>query len=46
MFLSDRSALAELRSARICTSDFEILQTIGRGHFGEVHVRNINYKKY
>ncbi|XP_045516259.1 citron Rho-interacting kinase-like isoform X2 [Pieris brassicae] len=33
-----RSALADLRSARVCVSDFEILQTIGRGHFGEVHM--------
>ncbi|CAG4932824.1 unnamed protein product [Colias eurytheme] len=33
-----RSALAELRSVRISISDFEILQTIGRGHFGEVHM--------
>ncbi|CAK1541618.1 unnamed protein product [Leptosia nina] len=33
-----RSALAELRSARVCLSDFEVLQTIGRGHFGEVHM--------
>ncbi|VVC88786.1 unnamed protein product [Leptidea sinapis] len=32
-----RSALAELRSARVSLSDFEVLQTIGRGHFGEVH---------
>ncbi|CAG5044216.1 unnamed protein product [Parnassius apollo] len=33
-----RSTLAELRCARVCYSDFEILQTIGRGHFGEVHM--------
>ncbi|XP_038215330.1 citron Rho-interacting kinase-like isoform X2 [Zerene cesonia] len=33
-----RSALAELRSVRISISDFEILQTIGRGQFGEVHM--------
>ncbi|XP_050677652.1 citron rho-interacting kinase-like [Leptidea sinapis] len=33
-----RSALAELRSARVSLSDFEVLQTIGRGHFGEVHM--------
>ncbi|XP_028176042.1 citron Rho-interacting kinase-like [Ostrinia furnacalis] len=33
-----RSTLAELRRTRVCLSDFEILQTIGRGHFGEVHM--------
>ncbi|KAL4711782.1 hypothetical protein ACJJTC_005951 [Scirpophaga incertulas] len=33
-----RSTLAELRRTRVCFSDFEILQTIGRGHFGEVHM--------
>ncbi|KAJ8712973.1 hypothetical protein PYW08_008277 [Mythimna loreyi] len=33
-----RSTLAELRRTRVCISDFEMLQTIGRGHFGEVHM--------
>ncbi|XP_026314299.1 citron Rho-interacting kinase isoform X2 [Hyposmocoma kahamanoa] len=33
-----RSTLAELRRTRVCYSDFEVLQTIGRGHFGEVHM--------
>ncbi|RVE50300.1 hypothetical protein evm_005135 [Chilo suppressalis] len=33
-----RSTLAELRRTRVCYSDFDILQTIGRGHFGEVHL--------
>ncbi|XP_072934442.1 uncharacterized protein [Epargyreus clarus] len=33
-----RSTLAELRRARVCLSDFEFVQTIGRGHFGEVHM--------
>lgn len=39
----DRSTLAELRRTRVCLSDFEVLQTIGRGHFGEVHV-SIKYE--
>lgn len=34
----DRSTLADLRRTRVCFSDFEVLQTIGRGYFGEVHV--------
>nr|XP_049699282.1 citron rho-interacting kinase isoform X1 [Helicoverpa armigera] len=33
-----RSTLAELRRTRVCISDFEMIQTIGRGHFGEVHM--------
>ncbi|KAG6446840.1 citron rho-interacting kinase isoform X2 [Manduca sexta] len=33
-----RSTLAELRRTRVCYSDFEVLQTIGRGYFGEVHM--------
>ncbi|XP_013167910.1 PREDICTED: citron Rho-interacting kinase isoform X1 [Papilio xuthus] len=33
-----RSSLADLRRARVCHSDFELLQVIGRGHFGEVHM--------
>lgn len=33
-----RSTLAELRRTRVCISDFDMLQTIGRGHFGEVHM--------
>ncbi|KAI5634055.1 protein kinase domain-containing protein [Phthorimaea operculella] len=33
-----RSTLAELRRTRVCLSDFDIVQTIGRGHFGEVHM--------
>ncbi|CAH2052087.1 unnamed protein product, partial [Iphiclides podalirius] len=33
-----RSTLAELRRARVCYSDFELIQVIGRGHFGEVHM--------
>ncbi|XP_049879050.1 citron Rho-interacting kinase isoform X2 [Pectinophora gossypiella] len=33
-----RSTLVDLRRTRVCLSDFEILQTIGRGHFGEVHM--------
>ncbi|XP_068623643.1 citron rho-interacting kinase-like [Battus philenor] len=33
-----RSCLAELRRARVCYSDFQSLQVIGRGHFGEVHM--------
>ncbi|XP_063628506.1 citron Rho-interacting kinase-like [Cydia splendana] len=33
-----RSTLAELRRIRVCISDFEILQTIGRGQFGDVHM--------
>ncbi|XP_052739013.1 citron Rho-interacting kinase [Bicyclus anynana] len=33
-----RSTLAELRRARVCVSDFEMLQMIGRGHYGEVHM--------
>lgn len=37
--ISDRSTLAELRRARVCVSDFEMIQLIGRGHYGEVHVR-------
>lgn len=38
VILLDRSNLAELRRTRVCISDFEMLQMIGRGHFGEVHV--------
>ncbi|XP_047999618.1 LOW QUALITY PROTEIN: citron rho-interacting kinase [Leguminivora glycinivorella] len=33
-----RSPLAELRRIRVCISDFEILHTIGRGQFGDVHM--------
>ncbi|XP_045771082.1 citron rho-interacting kinase isoform X4 [Maniola jurtina] len=33
-----RSTLAELRRARVCVSDFETIQTIGRGHYGEVQM--------
>ncbi|KAJ0173065.1 hypothetical protein K1T71_011241 [Dendrolimus kikuchii] len=33
-----RSTLAELRRTRVCFSDFQVLQTIGRGYFGEVHM--------
>ncbi|XP_061723003.1 citron rho-interacting kinase-like [Cydia pomonella] len=33
-----RSTLAELRRIRVCISDFEILHTIGRGQFGDVHM--------
>ncbi|XP_060806753.1 citron rho-interacting kinase [Amyelois transitella] len=33
-----RSTLADLRRMRVSLSDFEILQSIGRGHFGEVHM--------
>ncbi|KAM3964004.1 LOW QUALITY PROTEIN: uncharacterized protein ACR2FA_002045 [Aphomia sociella] len=33
-----RSTLAELRRTRVCLSDFDMIQTIGRGHFGEVHM--------
>ncbi|KAH9641449.1 hypothetical protein HF086_006065 [Spodoptera exigua] len=33
-----RSTLAELRRTRVCISDFDMIQTIGRGHFGEVHM--------
>ncbi|XP_053617413.1 citron rho-interacting kinase-like isoform X2 [Plodia interpunctella] len=33
-----RSTLADLRRTRVCLSDFDILQSIGRGHFGEVHM--------
>ncbi|XP_073948348.1 uncharacterized protein [Choristoneura fumiferana] len=33
-----RSTVAELRRIRVCISDFEIIQTIGRGQFGDVHM--------
>ncbi|GBP74880.1 hypothetical protein EVAR_57104_1 [Eumeta japonica] len=33
-----RSALAELRRARVCSADFEMIQIIGKGHFGDVHM--------
>ncbi|CAH2259548.1 jg24268 [Pararge aegeria aegeria] len=33
-----RSSLAELRRARVCMSDFEMIQMIGHGHYGEVHM--------
>ncbi|XP_028035269.1 citron Rho-interacting kinase-like [Bombyx mandarina] len=33
-----RSTLAELRRTRVCISDFEVVQTIGRGYFGEVNM--------
>ncbi|CAG9104296.1 unnamed protein product [Plutella xylostella] len=33
-----RSTLAELRRTRVCIADFELLQVIGRGHFGDVHM--------
>nr|XP_034827828.1 citron rho-interacting kinase-like [Maniola hyperantus] len=33
-----RSTLAELRRARVCVSDFEMIQMIGRGHYGEVQM--------
>ncbi|XP_041971909.1 citron rho-interacting kinase-like [Aricia agestis] len=33
-----RSALAELRQARVCLSDFQLVQLIGKGAYGEVHM--------
>ncbi|CAH2093859.1 unnamed protein product [Euphydryas editha] len=33
-----RSTLADLKSARVCISDFELIHIIGRGHYGEVHM--------
>ncbi|CAG9573047.1 unnamed protein product [Danaus chrysippus] len=39
-----RSALAELRRARVCISNFEIIQLIGHGHYGEVHMVRVKQK--
>ncbi|XP_050353235.1 citron rho-interacting kinase-like [Nymphalis io] len=33
-----RSTLADLRRARVCISDFDLIHVIGRGHYGEVHL--------
>lgn len=45
-FISDKENVEILRNARPSISDFKVVSTIGRGHFGQVSFTNINVLVY